>query len=56
MSNQRLLYYVPWSILDGIIYACGLGYSGIDPKTNKPKFDKFFNCYLIEIETSSSAA
>ena len=33
MTNQRLLYYTPWNILDGLMHACGISYSGKDEKT-----------------------
>ena len=36
MTNQRLLYYIPWNIVDGVTHASGLSFAGYDEKQKKP--------------------
>jgi hypothetical protein len=54
MTNQRLLYYVPWCIIDGGIIASGLGYNGKDPETGENRFNKILNVHIKEVELGNS--
>lgn len=56
MTNQRFLYYVPWSIVDGSTIACGLAYNGVDEKTKKHRFDRIYNIRWQEVEFGTSCS
>ena len=54
MTNQRLLYYVPWCITDGGIISSGLGYNGKDPKTGQHHFNRVLNVQILDVELGNS--
>jgi hypothetical protein len=54
MTNQRILYYVPWCITDGSVIASGLGYNGKNPKTGKEDFYRIYSIDMLGVELGVS--
>jgi lysophospholipid acyltransferase len=51
----RMKYYAVWSLSEGSCILSGIGYNGIDPKTNRPKWDRLTNIKPLEIESAQNA-
>ena len=56
MTNQRILYYVPWCITDGSVIASGLGYNGLDLHTKKHRWDRIISIRIFNVEFGISPA
>ena len=54
VTNQRIMYYVPWYIIDGACTLIGLTYNGSDPKTNEHRWDRMFSVNAFYVEFSSN--
>ncbi|KAI5965223.1 ale1 [Candida pseudojiufengensis] len=48
--SYRLKYYAIWLIAEGACILCGIGYNGIDPKTDKFKWNRVQNIDPIAFE------
>jgi lysophospholipid acyltransferase len=53
--TTRMKYYGVWTLSEGACILCGIGYNGIDPKTNSAKWDRLTNIKPWEIETAQNA-
>jgi lysophospholipid acyltransferase len=53
--TTRMKYYGVWSLSEGACILCGIGYNGIDPTTNRAKWDRLTNIKPWEIETAQNA-
>jgi len=56
MTGKRFLYYVPWSLTDAAITACGLSYEGEDEKGKSKGFDGIYTVGLFGVELGISPA
>ena len=48
----RLKYYFAWCISESVCNASGLGFNGIDPKTERPKWNLMTNIDILGFEVS----
>ena len=53
--TSRLKYYGAWNLTEGACILTGLGYNGVDPKTQKQKWDRLTNIDAIQLETAENA-
>lgn len=53
--TTRMKYYGVWSLSEGACVLCGIGYNGLDPATNRAKWDRLTNIKPWEIETAQNA-
>ncbi|KAF2854267.1 MBOAT family protein-like protein [Plenodomus tracheiphilus IPT5] len=53
--TTRMKYYAVWSLSEGSCILSGIGYNGIDPETNRAKWDRLTNIKPWEIETAQNA-
>jgi lysophospholipid acyltransferase len=53
--TTRMKYYGVWSLSEGACILSGIGYNGIDPTTNRAKWDRLTNIKPWEIETAQNA-
>ncbi|KAJ4367002.1 Lysophospholipid acyltransferase [Neocucurbitaria cava] len=53
--TTRMKYYAVWSLSEGACILSGIGYNGIDPATNRAKWDRLTNIKPLEIETAQNA-
>ncbi|KAF1851107.1 MBOAT family protein-like protein [Cucurbitaria berberidis CBS 394.84] len=53
--TTRMKYYAIWSLSEGACILSGIGYNGIDPVTNRAKWDRLTNIKPWEIETAQNA-
>lgn len=51
----RMKYYAVWSLSEGSCILSGIGYNGIDPETNRAKWDRLTNIKPWKIETAQNA-
>ena len=54
VTGQRIMYYVPWYIIDGAITIVGLTFNGTDAKTREPLWDRIFSVNTFYVEFSSN--
>ncbi|KAK9240740.1 MBOAT, membrane-bound O-acyltransferase family-domain-containing protein [Lipomyces kononenkoae] len=52
--SYRVKYYGAWSLTEGACILSGLGYNGIDPATNKRKWDRVKNIDAYRFETGQN--
>ncbi|KAJ6198313.1 membrane-bound O-acyltransferase domain-containing protein 5 [Bipolaris maydis] len=53
--TTRMKYYAVWSLSEGACILSGIGYNGLDPKTQRPKWDRLTNIMPLEIESAQNA-
>lgn len=53
--TARMKYYAVWSLSEGACILSGIGYNGLDPATNRPKWDRLTNIKPMEIEMAQNA-
>ena len=53
--TTRLKYYGVWSLTEGACILSGMGYSGIDAKTGKVRWDRLNNVYPWGIESAQNS-
>ncbi|MCJ1353094.1 MAG: lysophospholipid acyltransferase [Icmadophila ericetorum] len=53
--STRLKYYGVWSLTEGACILSGLGYNGLDPKTQKPLWNRLQNVNPWGIETAQNS-
>jgi lysophospholipid acyltransferase len=53
--TTRTKYYAVWTLTEGACILSGLGYNGMDPKTNKPKWDRLENVNPLQIELAQNS-
>jgi len=53
--TTRMKYYAVWSLSEGSCILSGIGYNGLDPKTNRPRWDRLTNIKPLEIERAQNA-
>lgn len=53
--TTRMKYYAVWTLSEGACIQCGIGYNGLDPVTNRPKWNRSTNIEPWEIETAQNA-
>jgi len=53
--TTRMKYYAVWSLSEGACILSGIGYNGIDPSTNRARWDRLTNIKPLEIETAQNA-
>lgn len=53
--STRLKYYGVWSLTEGACILSGMGYNGLDPKTQKPLWNRLQNVNPWGIETAQNS-
>jgi len=53
MTSQKMMYYIPWCMIDASSRACGLSYNGTD-KDGNYKWDRVVAVDILTVETSAS--
>lgn len=52
--TTRMKYYAVWSLTEGACILSGIGYSGLDPKTGRPSWDRLQNVAPLGIELAQN--
>lgn len=48
----RLKYYFAWTISECVANASGMGFNGLDPHTERPRWDLMTNIDIVRFEVS----
>lgn len=51
----RTKYYAVWTLTEGACILSGLGYNGMSPTTNKPRWDRLENVNPLQIELAQNS-
>lgn len=53
--STRTKYYAVWTLTEGACILSGLGYNGMSPTTNTPRWDRLENVYPLGIELAQNS-